>query len=252
MHPVPTTIEWLDSVGSTNEEAMQRGASGATGPLWIAACEQTGGRGRSGRNWVSPPGNLYASLLLTYAQPIMTLAQLAFVSALAVHETITRLAPGSKPKLKWPNDLLVGGAKISGILIESQSAPQNGAHNVVVGIGLNLAHHPTLADRQATSLAALGHPADPAQALAHLAKAFDAWRVVWAEGNGFSHIRSAWLARALDLGTELTVKAGQDVISGRFRGLDTDGAMLLGSPSGHERRITFGDVHIGDPPQAGA
>ena len=252
MHPLPTTIEWLDSVGSTNEAAMQRAASGAPGPLWIAAREQTGGRGRSGRNWVSPPGNLYASLLLTYAQPLMTLAQLAFVSGLAVHETITHLAPGQAPKLKWPNDILVGGAKISGILIESQSAPGTAAHNVVVGIGLNLAHHPTLADRQATSLAALGHPADPALALAHLGQAFDAWRAVWAEGEGFSQIRSAWLGRAVDLGTELTVKAGQDVISGRFRGLDTDGAMLLEGPSGHERRITFGDVHIGDPPRAGA
>ena len=231
---------------------MQRASLGVTGPLWIAAREQTGGRGRSGRTWASPPGNLYASLLLTFTRPLMTIAQLAFVSGLATHDAIGTLAPGLPCVLKWPNDILIDGAKIAGMLIESQTAPGNDAHNVVVGIGLNLAHHPVLGDRKATSLAAHNLLVEPVRALQHLAEAFDAWRAMWAEGDGFSDIRRAWLDRAVDLGTELTVKAGQDVIAGRFRGLDADGAMLLELPSGHERRITFGDVDIGAPPVAGA
>ncbi len=241
----PAGLEWLESVSSTNEVAMQRANAGHTGPLWIAAREQTGGRGRSGRTWTSPPGNLYNSLLLTLNRPPMVLAQLALVAGVAVHDTISGLAPALSVALKWPNDVLVDSAKISGILIESQLAPGGSAHNVVVGIGVNLAHHPDLPDRRATSLAALGVTATPRQAWQQLSAAFTAWLAVWSEGDGFSAICQSWQQRAVGIGAEVSVKTGQDVIAGRFRGLDTDGAMLLELPGGRRRRITFGDVHIG-------
>ena len=243
-------IEWLGSVGSTNEEAMLRARRGQRGPLWIAAEEQTAGRGRSGRNWVSRPGNLYASLLLTFSRPLATVPQLSLVAGLAAHEAISRLAPNLPFRLKWPNDVLVDGAKVCGILIEGRMNPQSTAHNVVVGIGVNLAHHPDVAGRPATSLAAFGVPAGPRLALSRLSAAFEHWRKVWDEGEGMPAIREAWLERALAIGLAVSVNTGPERIEGRFQGLDADGAMLLGLPSGDQRRITFGDVHIAAPPGA--
>ena len=245
-------LEWLVSVASTNEVAMLRAKSGRTGPLWIAADEQLSGRGRSGRGWVSEPGNLYNSLLLTIDRPPMVLAQLALVAGVVVHDTITQLAPQLTPKLKWPNDVLVDGAKICGILIESQLAPAGRGHNVVVGIGLNLAHHPELAERRATSLAAHGIDVSPRQAWQFLSTTFAKWLALWSEGDGFSAICQSWQARAVAIGTQVSVKTGAETISGRFGGLDSDGAMLLELPDGQRRRITFGDVHIGAPPPTDA
>jgi len=230
--------------------AMLRAAAGASGPHWFAASEQTGGRGRSGRNWVSPPGNLYASLLLTYPRALPTIAQLSLVAGLAAHEAVSALAPSLPLRLKWPNDLLVDDAKICGILIEGRMNHDTGAHNVVVGIGINLAHHPDLAGRRTASLAVLGIVALPQDALTHLAAAFEHWRGLWAEGDGMPAIRHAWMERALELDTPVTVHAGPEQLEGRYLGLDADGAMLLGLPQSGQRRITFGDVHIGAPPGA--
>ena len=240
-------IVWLGSVGSTNEEAMRRAALGEPGPLWIAAEEQTGGRGRSGRHWVSPPGNLHASLLRTFPFAVPTLPQLSLVAGLAAHETVLRLAPGLPVHLKWPNDLLIDGAKLAGVLIEGRTAPGNTAHNVVVGIGINLAHHPELAGRRSTCLAAQGVWADPHAAVEHLSKAFEHWHDVWGQGVGLPAIRAAWTERAVAAGTAVSVNTGAELLEGRFLGLDADGAMLLGLEDGGQRRITFGDVHIGAP-----
>ena len=248
MSEVP--IEWLDSVGSTNAVALARAAKGDHGPLWIAARQQTGGRGRNGRSWSSPPGNLHASLLLTYSRPLASIPQLSLVAGIAAFEGLSKLAPSQPVRLKWPNDLLIGGAKLAGILIEGRLAPGNAAHNVVVGIGVNLAHHPDLEGRQAVSLAALGVLVRPETALDHISDAFNHWRGVWAEGAGFAAVRNAWLARGLELGTPVSVNTGPELLSGRFLGLEADGAMSLGLPAGGNRRIAFGDVHIGAPPGA--
>lgn len=241
-------IVWLGTTGSTNEDALARAASGETGPLWIAAAEQTGGRGRSGRHWVSPPGNFYASLLLTYPRLLPTIAQLALVAGIAAQQTLAALAPGLRFDVKWPNDVLCDGAKLCGILIEGRSAPNNAGYNVVVGIGINLAHHPEVPNRRTTSLAALGRTADPQLALTHLSAAFDHWRDVWAEGAGMADIREAWTERALARHTRVSVNAGTERIEGRIAGLDVDGALLLDLPLGGQRRITFGDVQVGASP----
>ena len=245
-------LEWLGNVGSTNEEAMARAKAGATGPLWIAADQQTGGRGRSGRSWASEPGNLYNSLLFTIDKPPMVLAQLSLVAGVAVHEAISELAPQLAPVLKWPNDVLIDGAKICGILIESQLNPSGGGHTVVVGVGINLAHHPDLPDRKATSLAAHGVGVSPRDAWSVLSGTFAKSLDLWSEGDGFSAIRQNWQGRAVKIGTMVSVKTKDDVWSGCFDGLDSDGAMVLKFAAGERRRITFGDVHIGAPPPAGA
>ena len=238
-------LEWLVSVVSTNEVAMHRARAGAVGPLWIVGEEQTGGRGRSGRGWVSPPGNLYASLLITSPAPLHVLAQLSLVAGIAVHETVEKLGARLSPKLKWPNDVLIDGAKVSGILIESAASSFPGHHHAVIGIGINLAHHPMLSDRPATSLAAHGLTVVPREAFGVLSKLFAKSLDSWAEGDGFSAICQNWQSGALPPGTEVSVKSGVEVLSGRYAGLDTDGAMLLDEPGGNRRRITFGDVNIG-------
>jgi len=230
---------------------MRRAEAGATGPLWIAAAEQTGGRGRSGRHWTSPPGNLYASLILTYPRLLPTVAQLSLVAGLAAHDAVARLAPTVPLQLKWPNDVLAGGAKLAGILIEGRANKDGTAHNVVVGIGINLAHHPELPDRRAASLANFGVASDPRQALGHLSASFQSWHDLWAPGEGLAAIRGAWLERGTRIGTPVTVHAGAEHLEGRFLGLDEVGAMLLGLPDGNQRRITFGDVHIAAPSGAG-
>ena len=121
-----------DTLGSTNAEALARGRAGERGPLWITAARQTAGRGRRGNAWVSEPGNLYASLLLTDAAPAAHLPELCFVVALAVRDAVCGGAPRSfrpKLKLKWPNDLLLDGAKLAGILIEAESVGRQGNHD---------------------------------------------------------------------------------------------------------------------------
>jgi len=242
------SVEWMDCVDSTNEEGLRRATRpGGHGPIWIAARQQMGGRGRNGRQWVSPPGNLYASLLLTFPRPLPSVAQLSLVAGLAAYDAVERLAPGRIFTLKWPNDLLLEGAKLGGILIEGRVGVQSTGHCVVIGIGLNLAHHPEIAGRQITSLAALNASATPDQALAHLSTAFCSWLNVWQEGAGLADICKAWMARALPAGTPVTVNTGPEQLQGQFLGLDLDGAMLLGLANGQHRRITFGDVDIAAP-----
>ena len=131
-----------DTLGSTNAEALARARAGERGPLWITAARQTAGRGRRGNVWTSEPGNLYASLLLTDAAPAAHLPELCFVVALAVRDAVGTAAPSLSPKLrlKWPNDLLLDGAKLAGILIEAESV--GGKTATVAGIGINCAHHP--------------------------------------------------------------------------------------------------------------
>src|SRR5258706_3706096 len=141
-------------LGSTNAEVWHRAAKGEHGPLWTPADRQTAGRGRRGRAWISPPGNLHASLLLTQPAAAEHWPQLSFVAALAIHDAVVAVADHLKPLLaiKWPNDVLLAGAKLAGILIEAES----GTSAVAVGIGVNCAFHPADTDFPTTDLAAAG------------------------------------------------------------------------------------------------
>ena len=238
----------LDEVGSTNAEAFALAKAGEAGPLWIMARRQTRGRGRSGRRWASEPGNLYASLLLSLACPPAAVHQLSLLAGVAVVDAIAAAAsarPITTLRLKWPNDVLIGGAKCAGILPESHAATPASTALAVIGIGINLASHPQDLGRPATDLAAHGVGLAPEAMLAHLAGAMERWLGIWDWGIGFAAIREAWRARGGPTGERLSVDTGREKISGQFVDLAEDGALIMLDSSGRQRRLTYGEVSIG-------
>jgi BirA family biotin operon repressor/biotin-[acetyl-CoA-carboxylase] ligase len=231
-----------DEIDSTNAEALRLLRQGERGPLWVSAQRQSAGRGRRGRKWVSVPGNLHASLLLTEPGPAEHGPQLAFGAALAVHDAIVEVAPEIKPllELKWPNDLLLSGAKFAGILIEGEGAEEAGA--VAIGIGVNCAAHPTDAAYPATDLSAGGAHVTAAALLAALSVKMPGRVAQWNSGNGFATIRADWLARAAGLGENIRVALADRELAGRFEGLDDSGCLVLIAPDGGETVVAAGDV----------
>lgn len=238
-------IEAHDELDSTNAEARRRAEAGEAGPVWITAAVQTAGRGRRGRPWASPPGNLAATLLMATDAPAAEAAQLSFVAALAAADLADScLGPGAA-RLKWPNDVLVFGRKCVGILIES-GARSDGRLWLAVGVGVNLAHHPDDVERPATSFAEhTATPPAPLDALQVLAARFEAWRKAWAT-RGFAPISEAWTARGQGLGGPCTARLPNRTIEGTAEGLDPDGALRLRLPDGSLERITAGDVFFGE------
>ena len=244
--PSGTRVVHLAEIGSTNAEAMRLAAAGEQGPLWVAADVQTGGKGRSGRVWVSRPGNFFASYMLQTAAPIAAAHQLSPVAGVAVFDALAAcgLTRGQGLRLKWPNDILIGRAKAGGILVESSTLPGRRELTAVVGIGINLASHPDIAGRDVTSLAAQGVVIVPVAALVALDTALSAALTLWDESRGFAAVRSAWLERCGPAGERLTVQLPQGDITGAFVGLDPDGALLVEIEGGEVRRCTYGDVTI--------
>jgi BirA family biotin operon repressor/biotin-[acetyl-CoA-carboxylase] ligase len=245
--PAPTTATAAgvrviahEVLGSTSAEALRLAAQGEGGPLWVVAARQTAGRGRRGRAWVSQPGNLYASLLLTNPAPAARWPQLSFVAALAVHDAVVAAAPHLAPQLavKWPNDLLLAGAKFAGILIEGSRAHEVGV--VVIGIGINCASHPAETGYPATHIAGVA----PDRLLEALAARMLARCAQWRAGEGFSAIRADWLARAAGLGQELRVRLAERDITGRFEALDETGSLVLRQADGSASTIAAGDVFL--------
>jgi BirA family biotin operon repressor/biotin-[acetyl-CoA-carboxylase] ligase len=232
----------VDEIDSTNAEALRLSRQGERGPLWITAQRQSAGRGRRGRQWVSVPGNLHASLLLTDPGPTEHWPQLAFVAALAVHDAVVEVAPEIRPllELKWPNDLLLSGAKFAGILIEGEGGEEGGA--VAIGIGVNCTAHPEGADFPATDLAAGGARVTPATLLAALSIKTLGRLAQWNRGNGFATIRADWLARAAGLGETIRVGLADRELTGRFQGLDDAGRLVLIAPDGDQTLVAAGDV----------
>jgi BirA family biotin operon repressor/biotin-[acetyl-CoA-carboxylase] ligase len=231
-----------DEIDSTNAEALRLLRAGERGPLWIAAERQSAGRGRRGRRWVSVPGNLHASLLLTDPGPAEHWPQLSFVAALAVHDAVVELAPEIRPmlELKWPNDLLLSGAKVAGILIEGEGREEEGA--VAIGIGINCTAHPAEAAYPATDLAAGGASVTAAALLAALSVKMSGRLAQWNSGNGFATIRADWLARAAGIGETIRVGLADRELAGRFEGLDDAGGLVLVAPDGGKTVVAAGDV----------
>lgn len=230
----------LRAAGSTNGEALLRARAGERGPLWITAVEQSAGRGRNGRAWQSPPGNLYATLLLTEPCAAAQAPELAFVAALALHDAVSDCAPAvaAALALKWPNDLLLSGAKLGGILIESENVP---GFSVAIGIGLNCASHPAETSYPATDLATAGAAVAPEALFTVLTSTMQRRLAQWARGEGFAAIRVDWLARAAGVGNEISVRLPGREFSGRFDGLDEAGRLLV-THAGRQTAITAGDV----------
>lgn len=231
----------FETIDSTNDEARRLAAMGDAGPVWITTDVQMAGRGRRGRVWVSPKGNLMSTLLLKPQRPVAECAQLSFVSAVAAADTVAQFAPDAEVRMKWPNDVLANGRKISGILLESASAGGE-PYFLAIGIGINMAHFPLDAEFPAISLAALGMPRPRVkEALAQLAAHFAKWYDVWC-GQGFLPIRDAWLARASNLGLRIRARLTKEETSGVFEGIDESGALLLREATGRLRTITAGEV----------
>ncbi len=236
----------LDEIDSTNAEARRRAEAGATGPLWISALRQTAGRGRRGRVWeTGAGGNLAATLLLHTDKPPGQAAQISFVAALAVTDLVRDHVHSAPAEVKWPNDVLVQGRKIAGVLVESGPAPSGGQW-LAVGVGVNLAEGPVVAERPATSFAAEGAaPPSPHDAVAALADGFQAWLDTWL-AQGFAPIAAAWTERAHGLGQACRAHLGDQVIDGVAEGLEPDGALRLRLADGGVRRISAGDVFFGE------
>lgn len=232
-----------EELGSTSAEAMALARAGTQGPLWITAGRQTAGRGRRGRAWVSEAGNLYASLLLTDPSPTDRAAELSFVAALAVHDAVVDVAQRLGPALavKWPNDLLIGGRKVCGILIEGEGG---GARplSVAVGIGVNCTHHPD--EIPSTDLAAAGALVSAAELFRALSATMLRRLAQWNRGAGFAATRRDWLARAAGIGDDIRVRLPDRELVGRFETLDEAGHLVLRLPDGSIEPIAAGEVFV--------
>lgn len=239
----------LESCGSTNDEAKERARAGAPEGTLVWARRQTAGRGRRGRAWESEAANLYCSLVVRPAADSAAAAQLSFVTALAVAEAVSAQIAAS-PRLKWPNDVLVAGAKIAGILLEAEPGSTGRPDWLVVGTGINVTSHPEGLDRATTDLVACGAVGASVQGtLALYATHFQAWYQRW-QRQGFAPVRAAWLNAAYGVGEPVRLAApegartGSEAPLGRFVDLDLDGALLVEGADGRQR-ITAGDVFFG-------
>lgn len=237
-------LKALDTVDSTNMEAMRLGRAGERGPVWVVSTHQAAGRGRRGRPWSTPRGNLAASLLRVTSLPPGQAATIGFVAGLALGRALRRVAPGLKVELKWPNDVLAGGAKLAGILLESEAVADH-ARMVVVGIGVNVVSAPPDTPYPAASLADLGSPVDANALFQVLSESWVEMESVWDEGRGMARLRELWLASAAGLGAPIAVQVGGGVTRGVFETIDPAGQLVVRKPDGSRRAIAAGEVHFG-------
>jgi len=220
------------------------------GPLWIVGGEQTAGRGRMGRGWSSPPGNLYSSLLLTDPCPAEKAPELGFVAGVALFEAANAMV-GARENLglKWPNDLLCAGAKLSGMLLEATRLP-SGLLATVIGIGVNCRSHPELPNYATTDLETIQPGAgDPAALFAALSDAMARAVETWARGANFAAVREKWLAACLGRGGQVKVALGDRTIEGVFDTIDAHGRLIVLTADG-PTAIDAGDVLLGPAGQA--
>lgn len=251
-------LEAHDTVGSTNALALDHARSGDAGPLWVVALRQETGRGRRGRAWETPHGNLAATLLLTGGVELRVAATLGFVAGLSLSDALAAVAPqvsmaiaadgatgrGSRFELKWPNDVLAGGAKLAGILLES-ALLEDGRNALAVGIGVNVVAYPKDVPYPATSLAELGIGCDAERLFLALSDAWAHNSAIWNEGRGLGEIRRRWLARAAGLGGEVAVRLEGEVVRGRFETIDESCRFVIRTAEGRAVTIAAGDVHFG-------
>jgi BirA family biotin operon repressor/biotin-[acetyl-CoA-carboxylase] ligase len=234
-------VERLDRVGSTNDEARRRALAGDPGRLWIVAREQTSGRGRRGRVWTSPRGNLYASALLIDPSPLAIAAQIGFVAGVALRGALDDLGAGDEVELKWPNDLVWRGAKLAGLLAEG-TALGDGRLACIVGIGVNCLSAPSGLAYAADHLSnALGQALSPERLFERLAPRFEESLALWRGGAGFAEIRARWLDHAAGLSGPIRIAGAQGFREGVFETLDERGRLLLRGAGGLEA-VEAGDL----------
>ena len=258
-------LEAHDSVGSTNAIALERAREGDPGKLWVVSKKQESGRGRRGRAWATPEGNLAATLLLITDRDLKTAATLGFVAGLALGDALDAVVPGrvmaardgaggrhgNRFELKWPNDVLADGAKMAGILLESSMLAAD-RFALAIGIGVNVVAYPEDVPYPVTSLRTLGSSCDAETLFLALS---DAWNVnmrLWNQGRGLENIRRRWLSRAAGLGGQVAVRVEGEVIRGVFETIDEDCRFVIRDDGGAIHKIAAGDVHFGAVASAGA
>ncbi|HET7884706.1 MAG TPA: biotin--[acetyl-CoA-carboxylase] ligase [Bradyrhizobium sp.] len=236
----------FDQIGSTNSEALARAQAGERGPMWFVTSEQTAGRGRRYRPWIAPRDNLAASVLETIDVAPATAATLGFAAGVALATALQAVASPAATKfsLKWPNDVLAGPAKLTGILLEAEAVQGRGLA-VVVGMGTNVVAAPEGLPAPATSLRALGLDITAERLFTALSDSWAECRGVWDRGGGFGEIRRRWLALAAGLGQPVSVHTGQAIVSGIFQTIDDTGCMIITTPNGEQVPVSAGDVHFG-------
>ncbi len=237
------SVEFHDTIGSTNDEAMRRAMLDAPDRRWFVAGEQTSGRGRHGRHWTSPRGNLYASLLLVDPAPLARTPQLGFVAGLALVSAVRPfLANDPRLALKWPNDLVHEGAKLAGILLGGSRLP-DGRFACVIGMGVNCVSHPEGLAYRTQDLVNLGASCNCVDVFEALSVQMARWLDKWGRGDHFDAIRAAWLHNAAGVGGQIRVSVGQENLEGIFETIDQQGRLVLRTPQG-ARIIEAGDVFL--------
>ena len=232
-----------EAVGSTNEEARALVAAGVTQGTVVWAESQTAGRGRHGRDWVSPPGNLYCSIILRPKVETSRLSEISFVSALAVRDAVTAVLPADIPvEFKWPNDVLVAGRKVAGILVEAEKLPDEERTALIIGIGINIVSAPRETSYPATCISAMARAPRVSRLLSSLVAALDRRVELWTR-NGFAVIREEWMNHAYGVGGQVTADSG---VSGVFSGLDETGAIIIGLTDGARHRLVSGSVRFSE------
>ena len=255
-------LRGFDSIGSTNAEAIAAASAGDPGGIWFAARQQTAGKGRRGRPWQSPHGNLAATLLIVPDADPTLAATLGFVAGVALNQALSAVLPSglvrigidgadgmsekgpSRIALKWPNDVLADGAKLAGILLEAQKR-DDGRHAVAIGLGINVVAAPTGLPYPATSLTELGVTQTAETVFEALS---DAWVDVfglWNDGRGVDDVLKQWRASAAGIGAPVAVNQNGDVLRGIFETIDAAGRLIVRADDDRRIAITAGDVHFG-------
>lgn len=250
----------FDTIGSTNTEALAAAAAGDPGGIWFAALQQTEGRGRRGRQWMSPPGNLAASLLIVPDADPDTFATLGFVAGVALNRALSSILPKglirigidgadgldgrSRIALKWPNDVLADGAKLAGILLEA-SKTSAGQTAIVVGCGVNVVAAPEGVPYPATSLRALGVDRTAEDVFEALSDAWVETFALWDDGRGIGTVLELWRGSAAGIGAPVAVTQDGLVRRGIFETIDSSGRLIIRDDNGGRFPITAGDVHFG-------
>lgn len=241
------SLVWREETGSTNADALEAARSGHHAPCWFVAGKQASGRGRSGREWISPEGNLYASLLLRNPCEIAVASQLGFVTGIALHDAISRLTGMAAPRLqlKWPNDVLLDGKKLVGLLLEAQSMGSD--TNIAIGCGINVTHRPQGVPYSVATVNEVAPVVTIADMFEALSLAFDSVFSFWQKSSGksatqrFAPIRSLWLERAAGIGEAASLRLPQGKINGVFAGIDGLGRLELQTDKGMQL-VDAGDL----------
>lgn len=239
----------LETAGSTNVEAMAHLKSGGSSPVWFVTDHQVSGRGRRNRAWMSIKGNLAATVGEAIDVAPAQAATLGFAAGAALAAALQKF--GVPAKLKWPNDVLLDGAKLSGILLEAE-AISDGRLAIVVGIGVNVVAAPQGLPYAAASLREAGYAVSAAEVFEALAENWSEMRLLWDNGQGMPALRQRWLAHAAGIGGQVTIQIGGRTVSGIFETIDETGHMIVMTDEGRRMPIASGEVFFGDAASSAA